>query len=431
MIFRPALLMIILIVPATAFAAGTPKKVVPTKKVEPAKAIETTKEVEPIKEVEPTETKQINADQGKVTWSAGTGMGYDSNAFQAPRKAYVDYATAGNPTVVPQEKSGFFVPYKASVEAEKQIEQQDGRLIGSATVDGNFYLGGLGNANEFNLEANGGALLNLGGKTSKRTLYAGLVFEKHDKVYVDHDSGASKTTAGGSNISNRYNYIGSGIEGEFKDNVADIDYSVKTRYQTNTFDDPVVVAAMDHTFFTVDGEADYHVKKGIKLKFSAAHSTRNYSKRHARRADGVYSSITNPLLKYTYNDLGVTLRNRISSVWAVYLDYDYSQRIDGYVNYNDYKSHRYGGRIAFEEELLNGRVSLHHWKRDYPHAFAFDVAGQAGKVYSGTDLKFKAEFVETKNLSFWAEAIITMQNSTDLRYEYDRKQLIAGVKWEQ
>jgi hypothetical protein len=105
--------------------------------------------------------------------------------------------------------------------------------------------------------------------------------------------------------------------------------------------------------------------------------------------------------------------------------------VDGYVNYNDYKAHRYGGRVLYEQGPLKGKLSLHHWQRDYPHAFAFDVAGQAGKVYSGNDLRFKAEYAHTKALSFWAEAIHTMQNSTDLRYDYARNQIMAGVSWEQ
>ena len=371
-------------------------------------------------------------DQAELAWFAETGFGYDSNAYQAPRNAYFDYAVGAtqNTTVVPQAKSGFFVPYKARIEAGKRHEK-NGRLVGSATVDGRFYLGGLSNANEFNLETKGGSKFDFGkGEDSKREAYAGLVLEKHNQVYADHDSGASKTTAGGSNISNRYNYTTVGIEGEFKDKLDRIDYSIKSQFLENDYDDPVVVSQLDHTYFTVGGEIDYLVKEGSKLKFSAAHSIRDYSDRHARRADGVYS-VAHPLLKYTYDDLGVTLRNRVSSEWLFYVDYDYSQRADGYVNYNDYKSHRFGGRLIYEQGALKGRVALHHWKRDYPHAFAYDVVGQPAKNYSGNDLRVKGEFAQTRQLSFWAEAILDTQDSSDKRYAYDRKQIMAGVRWDQ
>ncbi|MBI5006764.1 MAG: hypothetical protein HZB95_06520 [Nitrosomonadales bacterium] len=369
--------------------------------------------------------------QGDLSWYAESGLGYDSNAFQAPRNAYFDYAVGAtqNTTVVPQAKSGFFVPYKAKVEAGKRHEM-NGRLVGSATVDGRFYAGGLGNADEFNLETKGGMTFELGG-TAKRDkkAYAGLVLEKHNQVYVDHDSGASKVTAGGSNISNRYNYTSTGVEGEFKDDSGTVDYSIKGQYLTNDYDDPVAVSQMDHDYFRLGGEADLEVKAGTKLKFSAAYSTRDYAERRARQANGVYAA-ANPVLKYTYNDLGVTLRNRMNGEMVVYVDYDYSQRTDNYVNYGDYKAHRIGGRVLYEQGQLSGRVSLHHWKRDYPHAFAYDVAGQPAKNYSGNDLVIKAAYVQTKQLSFWAEAIIETQDSSDKRYAYDRKQLMAGARWD-
>lgn len=366
-----------------------------------------------------------------VDWYAEAGFGYDSNAYQAPRNAYMDYAVGAtqNQTVVPQAKSGFFVPYKAQVKAGKRHEK-NGNMLGSATLSGRKYLGGLGNADEFNLEGKGGMTFELGnGGKNSREIYGGLVLEKHDQVYVDHDSGASKTTAGGGNISNRYNYTTFGVEGEFKDDLGNIDYSIKGQFLQNDYDDPVVVSQLDHNYTSIGGNLDYKLKEGTKLNFSAAHSIRDYSARHARSANGVYTA-ANPLLKYTYDDLGVSLRDRISQEWLYYIDYDYSQRADGYVNYNDYKSHRFGGRVLFEQGQLKGRLALHHWKRDYSNAFAYDIAGQPRKNYSGNDLRVKAEFAQTRQLSYWAEVILGTQDSSDKRYAYDRKQLMAGARWD-
>lgn len=453
MIFHPALLMIALIVPTMAFAAGTPKKIEPIKVNKPNQA-----KAAPIKpesaKTDPVKTEQtktdsveidqakidqakidpVKIDQSKVKWSIETGMGYDSNAFNAPNKTYIDYAaipTGSNPTVVPIAKSGFFIPYKARVEAEKRHDK-NGNLLASASISGRFYSGSLSKADELNFAASGGATFDLHeNKNPKRMVYAGAIYEQHQQMYVDNDSGASKTTTGGSDISGRYNYSSIGLEGEYKHEMGRIDYAIKGKYLTNDYSDPIVVSQLDHNYLSIGGDVDYLVREDTKLNFSIARSTRAYSDRHARRADGVYSSTNNPLLKYTYNDIGVTLRNRASSDWLFYLDYDYSQRMDGFVNYNDYKSHRYGGRLMYEHGALKGRVSLHQWKRDYPHAFAYDVAGQPAKTYNGSDLRAKAEFAQTKALSFWAEAVLDVQDSSDLRYAYDRKQLIAGVKWEQ
>ncbi len=370
--------------------------------------------------------------KGDFSWFAEGGLGYDSNSNHAPRSSYYDYAVGitQNTTVVPQAKSGFFVPFKAHAGATGNQEKH-GHLVGSATVDGRRYAGGNSDANELNLEVQGGSTFDLGGKSNpQRQAYAGLVLEKHDQVYVDHDSGARKITAGGSDISNRYNYTSAGIEGEFQDKVGKVDYSISGKYLSKDYDDPVAVSQMDHTYLSVGGKADLKVGVGMKLKFSATRFIRDYAERHARQANGVYSR-ANPVLKYTYDQLGVTFRERLNEDTVYYLDYEYLQRADNFVNYNNFKLHRFGGRFLFKQDALGGRVSLHRWQRNYPNAFAYDIAGQPAKSFTGIDLTAKAVYAQTKQLSYWAELILDKNDSSDLRYAYDRKQLMVGVRWDQ
>src|SRR3989304_10487822 len=94
-LLQPAVLVAVLILPAIASAASAP-----------ASAPKTTPVVE----------------QGNITWSAATGLGFDSNVYEAPRAPYVDYAAlplGSNPTVVPQAKSGFFVLYELKADMTK------------------------------------------------------------------------------------------------------------------------------------------------------------------------------------------------------------------------------------------------------------------------------------------------------------------------
>ena len=63
------------------------------------------------------------------------------------------------------------------------------------------------------------------------------------------------------------------------------------------------------------------------------------------------------------------------------------------------------------------------------NAYAFDVAAQGEKKYDGSNLKFKADWARSANSSLWTEAIFNIQNSTDLRYDYERKQVMAGMSW--
>lgn len=376
-----------------------------------------------------TATMPTTAGQSSFSWSAATGLGYDSNAYRAPRAAYTDYAPATPVAVVPQVKSGYFIPYEVAMNAGKN--HQGGRVLGSASMDGSSYLGAdLGNANAYHLGVRGGYEHVLTRKEKlENTFYMGALFEKHKQVYVDHDTGVSKTTTlSGTDISGRYNYTSIGVEAKYKHKLGRIDYGFSGQYVLNDYEDPVVVSQEDHGYYKLGVDASVPITAQTKLELSLDHSARDYSSRHSRDALGTLSN-ANPLLLYTSDALGITLRNRISSGWLLYLDYDHTQRTDGYVGYGDYRENRYGARLIYEQGRLKTRLALHHWGRDYPHGFAFDDAAQGPKTYSGNDLKFKAELEQTKHTALWTELIYKVQNTTDLRYDYVRAQIMAGVSW--
>ncbi|MEQ1526969.1 MAG: hypothetical protein ABL911_09520 [Gallionella sp.] len=369
--------------------------------------------------------------QSGITWSASTGLGYDGNVYQAPRATYVDYAAlpaGSNPTVTPQAKSGFFVPYDIKLSMAKSRDQ-DNKLLGSAIADGTFYFGGLSNANEYSAGLSGGLehVLARKGK-SENTLTAGAFIKKRKQVYVDHDSGTNKTTVGGSNISDRYSYMSMGIEAEYKYKISNIDYGFNGQYALNDYDDPIVVSQLDHTYYTLGADASIPITSEAKLNLSLNHFVRDYSDRHSRNAQGVYLN-ANPLLRYTYNAFGATLRSRLSPEWLVYLDFDHTRRADNYVSYGNSSENRYGTRLIYEQGSIKTRLALHHWKQNYPNGFAFDVAGRGAKKYSGNVLKAKVEWAQTKATALWSELVYTAQNATDLRYDYNRKQIMAGVSW--
>ena len=90
---------------------------------------------------------------------------------------------------------------------------------------------------------------------------------------------------------------------------------------------------------------------------------------------------------------------------------------------------KYGARILYGTGAIKTRLVLERWTRDYPNAYAFDVATRGEKTYNGSNLKFKADWEKSANSSLWAEVIVNIQNSTDLRYDYDRNQIMAGMSW--
>lgn len=420
--FHPALLVVTIALSVDVTAATIPKPAVD----EPKLAVPVPDEAKPTAGAQKLERTNI-------TWSVMTGLGYDNNAYQAPRASYIDYAAlpaGSNPTIIPQKKSGFFVPFEAKVDAV-QNQDQDLRLLGSATASGSIYPGTtLRNANEYNMRLRGGYEYILGRKDkSENTLYVGALIGKHRQVYVDHDSGLSKiTTLSGTDISDRYSYTNMGIDGEYKHRTGNIDYGFNGKYLLYDYSNPIAVSQLDHNYYSLGADVSFHIARHSTLKVSIDHALRDYANKHARNAQGSILN-ANPLAKYTYNAIGVSSRSRLSPEWLLYLDFDRLQRADAYVGYDDYKENRFGARVMYENGRLKTRLALHHWVRDYPNGFAFDTAAQGAKNYSGNDLKFKAELEQTNNTALWTELVYDFQHATDLRYDYTRVQIMAGMSW--
>ncbi|MFZ2542128.1 MAG: hypothetical protein WAW75_10220 [Gallionella sp.] len=363
------------------------------------------------------------AEQSTFNWTAMTGLGYDNNVFRAPRAAYTDLSLGVPAVVIPQRKSGVFVPYEIKVDATKNRDY-DSRLIGSAALDGSFYLGnGLASANQYGLTGSGGYEYVLArNEKSADTLYIGALVGTHKREYVDHDTGLGKTAF------NRYNFLRFGVEAAYKSRAGILDYGLSGEYLLNDYEAPVTGSELDNSYLKLGAEVDVPISPMSKLNVAFNHSIRDYSNLRSRDNTGL-SSVANPLLVYTYNDISFTLHNRISPDWLLYLDYDHTNRTDGTVGYNDYAKNRYGARALYGQGRIKARLSLHHWTRDYPSAFAFDVAAGGRKTYSGNDLKIKAEYEQTKNSALWTELLYKSQNTTDLRYDYVSSQFMAGMSW--
>lgn len=387
-------------------------------------------------EAEPGATESAaEKEEGNIKFYAKTGLGYDSNAFQAPSAPYVDYYKGSllggvNPTIVPQSQSGFFIPYDLRVAAAKPLAENK-RLLGSAKADGRYYPSSkVSNANQYTMRLRGGPEYVLGREDDREnTAYFGALLAKHQEIYADHATGLPKTTTvSGTNISNRYNYMGFGAEAAYKHKTGSVGYGVKAQFIDYSYADPVVVAKLDHTFYRLAADTSFHAAPKTKLSFDIGYSVRNYKNRHAHDAQGVYA-VANPLLLYSFNHAGAKLTQRLTSEWLFSLDFGYTQRVDHFVNYNDYAENKYGARIQYKLDRIKAGLSLHHFNRNYPNAFAYDLLGQPQKTYSGNDVKLKVDMEHSKNTSIWTELDYRTRASSDLRYAYGRKQIMAGMTW--
>ncbi len=359
--------------------------------------------------------------------SAKVGLGYDNNAFRAPSGPYTNYGVGAQPYIVPQKKPGFFVPYEVKAEAGKSLSS-DRLLLGFASLDGRKFLSNaLSNADSYNLKLHGGYEF-IFGRRDKDTnqLYMGALLERHHRVYLYHENGLPRAA------SNRYDYFSTGVEANYRNTMGKVDYGVNGKLAFNTFDSPPpgITYTLDHTYIRVGADAAVPITANNKLKGGLTHWIEAYSNRSARDATGAYSA-ANPLLTYTYDEADLSLHNRLSADWRLYLDYSHTWRNDSWVQYNNYAQDRYGFRVLYEQGPVKARLSAHHWSRNYPHAFAFDNPIAGKKVYSGNSLALKGEWEQTKTTALWAELAYYMQNTTDLRYKYTHGIAMVGVAWKQ
>lgn len=366
--------------------------------------------------------------------SAEAGIGYDSNAYRTPDNPYFDVARGVN--VVPNVQTGIFVPLQLKADYEAAS------FLATYAFKGDvFFDNALENANRYDNDVTLGKQFALQqGRLEGGSVYAGFVAGYHKRTYFDRDSGLDQvTTLSGTNVSNRYTYVNYGIEAELDHSVNDIDYSIATELVKRNYDNPVRVSELDHLYFKIGGDAQFALSNIGKLKLGYTFAYRDYDDRPSHLANGTYPAVKVPV-EYSYHIFDAILWHQFSEGLVAYLDYTRTFRNDGFVGYNDYTKDEVKVRTRLK---LSDELKLRAWaawrNRNYPNAFAFNVAGQAEKDYDSIRGAIQAEYdlagmdlaaIKSNNLSVWGEINFINQDSTDLRYAYDRYQLMAGVRWE-
>lgn len=371
----------------------------------------------------------------KSAWSMEieAGLGYDSNAYLAPGEAYVDYAPATPTPVSPVKHSGYFIPLSVDVGYNGRGESDRG-LIMSYSFDGSFYpQSETKNANEYNSMLKGGMefLLNSQGKRED-TLSITPYFGIHDKTYFNRDTGDQMVSSvSGTDLSDRYSYKVIGLETELKHDTYRLPHSLHAEMARRDYVDPSSTAfdSYDHDYFRIGGDVDFSIAKPTKLKLSYDYFTRKFDEWRARDLSGNYNT-SGIAREYVYNQVGASLRQKLNDDFVIYLDYDVTDRKDNHVGYHDYRKNSYGLRAIYDKDQVRLKAKAVWWKRDYDNAYAFDNPTQPEMTYKAAEYSVKGDYDLTKTRGLWAEFKSVDQKSTDLRYQYDRYQVMAGVRWE-
>ncbi len=375
-----------------------------------------------------------NSDGGtEIKWSVETGVGYDTNAYHAPDHEYIDYYADPNGTIVvtPEEQAGVFIPLKVKTQIIKPIADQ-------VSLNAKYRFGGyyypesaLNDASSTDHELNLGADFKLGKKGNKGEAYTGIFVRSHDKVYVDRDSGYPKTSVAGVDVSNRYTYKSFGIEGDYERKLSRKNsVGVSAVLENLDYEDPLAWKQYDHTYMMLGAYMEHRLQKNTKLTADVSTEVRDYSERHAYNQNGALLA-SNPLLTYKYMVYELGLRHRFSPSTVTYFDYEFLQRRDSHVGYNDMDQNSFKVRVIHDvndKVALRAKVSV--YDRDYANAFNFEDPAQGLKSASGTDWQLRGEYRGNDHQTYYAELEQRNRDNTDDRYQYINTSVTLGTKWE-
>lgn len=362
-----------------------------------------------------------------IVWTATAGIGYDSNVYLTPKASYNDLSQPGNPLIVPNVQSGFFVPLGLGADYTGASGMEF-----KYRFDGEIYLNSaLSNANTYDHNATLGWNSMLG----DAELYTGLLAGYHKKVYYDRDTGEAKLTrVSGTNISNRYTHFDVGGEAKLKKEIGDVEYRLDTKLAKLLYNDPIVISPLDHWLFELGGSGRMPLGDATKLKLGYDFTLRNYDSRPAFDLQGVQRR-ANGMLIYHYHTLNAQLFQKFSKNFMAFLDYWHTWRKDRVFGYNSYSKDRVKLRLRYHPErdfLFRG--SIDYSRKNYPNAFAYDNPVGGRKTYNKLEGTLKGEYRglfggDYGDPDFWIEGKYTKQNSSDLRYAYNRAQIMTGGDW--
>jgi len=368
-----------------------------------------------------------------ITMTAKAGVGYDTNVFRSPDITYVDLSKPGNPIVVPNVQSGVLIPLGFDARYTSDL------FIATYRFDGDLYTNrSLSNADIYNHKFDIGRKF----KTPAQWLgvddfYAGFTLKYHQQTYVDRDTGLDfVTSASGTDVSNRFDYLGLGTKVRLKKRTDLAIFHAKFSFERRFYSDPIVISAWDHNYFVIGGDARFPIWDRTSLKLGYTFSIRDFSERPSHSANGALTR-ANPTVTYYYHSPAITLKHRFSKALVTFFSYERTYRQDTFVGYNDYTRDKLKLRAIFKPSKdVNLRLAASYRKRDYDNAFAFDnpVTGIGSKTFNiytaNARGEFKLGFLPSKHWALWGEVDYRNQASGDTRYDYKRTQVMGGVKWE-
>jgi len=408
------------------------------------------------------------------SWAIEGKYTYDSNVYRAPDDStYDDYGDsctpattslgltcviittqpepdAGYSRVISTVKDGTYLELDLKPSYKKQLSINNSLEI-KAKINSQTYLDSTqSNADKSKYSIEVGDKIVIRRKKSKQdSIYISFLTGKVNEHYLDRDTGANKTF--GSNnidISDRYIYNFSGVTFKVKMRTTKHKYDFVFKYKNNIYVDVPGIEEMvyDNTYYLLGAKVKIPLKRKMKLHIAYEFYNRTYGRKNNVRRfrlfddnapqaldSGKLSDKNSQIARlYDYHRIKLTLRKRHSKQWLSYLDYEYTNRMDQVQGYDDFEKNKIKIRITHDySSQLKLKYALSLWQRKYPNGKAFDnVASGKTKDYEGEELRMSAILKANRKRNYIVEFRYRNDDSTDLRYDFDRIKFSLGIESE-
>ena len=361
---------------------------------------------------------------------AQVGFGSDTNVFRSPDQPYIDFTDSLMPVVIPEVRSGVFMPVSLSAKYLINSRRFEGFYV-AYRLKGRYYQDKeLENANEYQHEVSFGSEYHRKEGERERKIYSAFKVSQNDETYYDPDNGSIRNV-NGVDIEDRMNHLRFGPELSFRQSLGRLAFGGKIKGQLWNYKEQLAVPEYDHEYFLLSLYGQYRFISSSLFRIVAKGYSRRFGDRVAFDLDG-RQRLGNPNLRYDYYSLELTARQRIlDSLWFGF-DVKRTTRIDQYVGYNDYTRDSVGFEIHWTPgDRFDLEASGVYQLYDYANAFAFHEPLLGRKTKESVKMSLLGSFGMGRHLSLIAEARFRETVSNDLRIRYDRSQYLLGVLWEQ
>ena len=361
---------------------------------------------------------------------ARVGYGTDDNIFRSPDQPYIDLSSQLRPIIIPEVKSGAFIPVSLSAKYRVNSMDHEGFFV-AYRLGGRYYVDEeLENGNEYLHEASFGSDYRRKEGDRERSVYSAFKVAQHDETYYDPDDGGSRDVDG-VDIADRMNYLRYGPELTVRQSHNRFAMGAKFKGQLWNYERTEVVPEYDHEYFLVSIYGQYKFTESSLFRVALEGYSRRFGDRPAFDLDGEQRP-GNPTIRYDYYALELTARQRIMDRMWFGFAVKRTERADKYVGYYDYTRDSVGFEFHWEPgDRIDLELDAAYHLYDYPNAFAFHEPAAGRKTHESAEVKLIGSFRMTRHLSLIGEARYRETVSNDTRIQYERNQYLLGIRWQQ